>query len=311
MAGGDVIGWRVWVVVVAIVATACGGDGGELATPATAATTAAASSTTTLAISRPSEPAPTSSVVVTVPQPILPPSVGVSSDPVDLVPEVQELVAHDPASFTQGLVIEGGRMFESAGQYGESTLREVDPLSGEVLRSMSNDPTVFAEGLEVMDGELIQLTWREQTAFVWDVESFELVGTFDYEGEGWGLCSDGTRLVMSDGSDRLMFRNPEDFTVMSTVRVARNGDAVDRLNELECVEGYVLANVWRTSEIVVIDPADGHVVATIDAGALVRHVEQSGDVDVLNGIAYDDGTGFLHLTGKYWPTTFVVTLAER
>lgn len=226
-----------------------------------------------------------------------------------LIPEVQATIPHDSDAFTQGLLMEDGRLYESTGRYGESTLRELDPSTGAVIRAQANDESVFAEGLELVDDRLVQLTWREEIAFVWEAETFELIDAFSYTGEGWGLCLDGDRLVMSDGSDVLTFRDPETFEPTGAVAVTADGEPVSNLNELECFDGLVMANVWKTNTIVIIDPAGGRVVAEVDATSLVVDaVAAAGDdeLDVLNGVAYDELTGTFYVTGKDWPTMYQV-----
>jgi glutaminyl-peptide cyclotransferase len=212
---------------------------------------------------------------------------------------------HDPSSYTQGLVIADGRLFESSGQYGQSELREIDAQSGDVLRSVPLDRTYFGEGLAAVDDRLVQLTWQERTAFVYRISDFDQVATFSYDTEGWGLCDDGGRLVMSDGTSTLYFRDRDTFAQVGSVQVTRDGDAVEELNELECVDGHVYANVYLTDEIVRIDPATGRVTAVIDASGLLKADESAG-AEVLNGIAYDADAGTFLLTGKYWPTLFEV-----
>ncbi len=227
-----------------------------------------------------------------------------------LLPVIEQTIPHDTGSYTQGLLIEDGHMFESAGQTGQSNLREIDPVTGEVIRRVDNDSAVFAEGLELVGDRLIQLTWRAGVAYVWDVEDFALLDTYRYDGEGWGLCFDGERLVMSDGSASLTFRDPSTFEPIGQVGVTLNGRPVERLNELECVGGYVLANVWQTDEIMVIDPGPGRVVGHVDGSELKRAADAMYEgAEVFNGIAYDESTDRFHLTGKYWPLTFVVRFA--
>ncbi len=212
---------------------------------------------------------------------------------------------HDPEAFTQGLVFEDGRLFESTGLRGSSTLREVDLETGTVVRSIDLDDRYFGEGLELVDDRLIQLTWQSQTAFVHDRDTFELLGTFEYPTEGWGLCRDGDRLVMSDGSPELVFRDPDTFESAGSVTVTLDGQPVEGLNELECVDGDVWANVWLTDTIVRIDPGSGTVTGVVDASELEadRPADDSG---VLNGIAYDEATGRLQVTGKLWSTVYEV-----
>lgn len=204
----------------------------------------------------------------------------------------------------------GGKLYEGSGLRGESTLREVDPRTGAISRSITIDAKYFGEGIAVVDDRVIQLTWQEHTALVYRLSDFEQLTMFTYDTEGWGLCDDGTRLVMSDGTNQLYFRNRSTFAVQSKVSVTKNGTPIDRLNELECVDGQVYANVWQTDTIVRIDPASGRVTAEIDASGLLSADEQRG-TDVLNGIAYDPATKTFLLTGKYWPTLFQVRFVAR
>jgi glutamine cyclotransferase len=226
--------------------------------------------------------------------------------PQRLTARVHAAYPHDPGAFTQGLVWDQGRLFESTGLKGRSSLREVDLESGEVRRRENGDLSVFAEGLALVQGELVQLTWREQRAFVWDAQTFRPVREVAYEGEGWGLCHDGKSLVMSDGSDVLQFRNPSSFAIERTLRVTREGDPQHMLNELECALGRIYANIWQSDEIVRIDPHSGAVDQVIDARALLSADERRG-TDVLNGIAYVKERGRFLLTGKLWPKVFEVT----
>ncbi len=169
------------------------------------------------------------------------------------VPEVVARIPHDPEAFTQGLVVDGEVVWESTGLYGASTLRRTDRRSGDVIEVEALDPDQFGEGLELVGDRLVQLTWQEETALLWDPARLDPVGTFGYEGEGWGLCAlDDGRLAMSDGSATLTIRDPATFEPLDEVEVTRDGVPEDDLNELECVDGLVFANVWLTDEIVVI-----------------------------------------------------------
>ena len=224
--------------------------------------------------------------------------------------EVVARLPHDRGSFTEGLVMAGGKLYEGSGLRGESTLREVDPRSGAVTRSIPIAAKYFGEGIAVVDDRMIQLTWQEHTALVYQLSDFKPLTTFTYDTEGWGLCDDGARLVMSDGTNQLYFRNRSTFAVLSKVSVTKNGAPLDQLNELECVDGQVYANVWQTDTIVRIDPASGKVTAEIDASGLLSADEKRG-ADVLNGIAYDPATKNFLLTGKYWPTMFEVRFVAR
>jgi glutaminyl-peptide cyclotransferase len=216
---------------------------------------------------------------------------------------------HDPAAFTQGLLVHEGSLYESTGLYSSSSLREVDPVSGVVKRKVDVPSEYFAEGLALVDDRLIQLTWKDQKALVYKLAGFASAGELHYEGEGWGLCWDGKRLVMTDGSDKLTFRDPKTFAFLGEVTVTRAdrmGERVLELNELECVDGVVYANVWQTDEILRIDPSNGRVTAVIDASGLLTP-EERRKTDVLNGIAWDPQRRVFLITGKLWPKLFEVT----
>jgi len=216
---------------------------------------------------------------------------------------------HDPAAFTQGLVWHDGRLYESLGGYGRSSVREVDLESGRVLRESRLPASEFGEGLALAGDRWIQLTWRESTAHLWRRDDLVAAGSMSYEGEGWGLTTDGDRLVMSDGSSALVFRSSESFAPLSTLRVTRAGRPEAYLNELEWAAGSIYANIWQSDEIVRIDPASGEVRAVFDAGGLLT-AEERQSTDVLNGIAWNPGTGRFYLTGKLWPKLFEVELVE-
>ena len=219
-------------------------------------------------------------------------------------PEIVAVHPHDAEAFTQGLLLHDGRFFESTGLNGRSSLRRVVPVTGLVEHRIELASELFGEGLALVGNRLIQLTWLNNVALVYDVD-FNRLGTFDYDGEGWGLCYDGSRLIMSDGSSRLFFRSPDTFDLLGEVQVARGGTPVSRLNELECVGRLVYANVWQTDTIVRVDPSSGEVLATIDASGLLTAAE-GAEADVLNGIAFDPATGHFFLTGKLWPKLFEV-----
>lgn len=227
--------------------------------------------------------------------------------------EVLSVRPHDRSAFTQGLLLSNGLLYESTGLFGESTLREVDPMTGEVLRLAKIDPTIFAEGLARVGDRLIQITWQNGVAIVYDLASFEKLQEFPYSGEGWGICYDGQRLIMSDGSSQLFFRDPQSFDLLGQVPVLRDGQPVARLNELECVDEHVYANVWQTDEIVNIERDTGQVVSTIDTSGLLTPEElraRSPD-DVLNGIAYDADNDTFLITGKRWPRLYEVRFIPR
>ncbi len=218
---------------------------------------------------------------------------------------VIERYPHQRDAFTQGRVWDDGALYESTGVVGHSSLRLVELETGEVLRRREDESSVFAEGLAVVGDLLYQITWRDRRALVFRRGDFAPVREHTYEGEGWGLCHDGKSLVMSDGSDRLAFRDPATFDVRRTVRVTLEGKPVAQLNELECAAGAVWANVWQTDGIVRIDPRDGRVTAVVDASGLLS-AEERAEADVLNGIAWMPEKGHFLITGKYWPWLFEV-----
>lgn len=235
-----------------------------------------------------------------------PPGRAVSRDGGALRVEVLETLPHDDDLFTQGLEIADGVLYEGTGRVGESRLRAVELDAPErTLAEVALPEPLFGEGITVVEDRIWQLTWREGVAIERDRDSLAELRRVRYEGEGWGVCSDGERLVMSDGSAQLTFRDPESFEPTGQVQV-RSGDApVTRLNELECADGVVWANVWQTDRIVRIDPDTGAVTATVDASGLLT-AEQRAGADVLNGIAAIPGTDEFLVTGKHWPATFRV-----
>ena len=214
---------------------------------------------------------------------------------------------HDPTCYTQGLVWRSGELYESCGQYGQSSLRRVDPKSGAVRQKVAVPAQYFAEGLALVGERLLQLTWREGLAFEYDRKSFEKRREIPYQGEGWGLSYDGKRLVMSDGSDRLTLRDPVTFQPTGELQVKREGVPVERVNELECVGDAIYANVWMTDEILRIDAATGRITGSIDASGLLTP-EEKEKADVLNGIAWNPETHRFWITGKDWPKMFEVEL---
>jgi glutamine cyclotransferase len=223
-----------------------------------------------------------------------------------LRPTVLAEIPHDPAAFTQGLEISGDALYEGTGLEGSSQLRELDPATGAVRRSAPVPDDMFGEGITVVDDRVWQLTWQSGVAVEWDRATFTVRREVPVDGEGWGLCRDGDRLVRSDGTDRLRFHDPATFAETGAVPVTREGAPLTRLNELECVDGRVWANVWQTDEIVRIDPATGVVDVVVDASGLLDEQRRQG-ADVLNGIAHAGGDEYL-LTGKWWPVTFRVRL---
>mgnify|MGYP005725611599 CR=1 FL=1 len=222
-----------------------------------------------------------------------------------ITPTIINTFPHDPAAFTQGLLWHDGLFYESTGRYGQSSLREVEIESGRVLALQPVSSEFFAEGLALKNDHLVQLTWRKKTAFSYNLTDFSLADTFAYETEGWGLTSDETHFIMSDGSDQLYFRD-DNFQLLQTIHVTLDGQPLDELNELEYANGKIYANVWKTAMIVEIDPQYGRVTRVIDCSELAAQENPQTSAAVLNGIAYNPQQQTFYLTGKLWNTMFEV-----
>jgi glutaminyl-peptide cyclotransferase len=222
--------------------------------------------------------------------------------------EVANVWPHQRSAFTQGLVFLDGVLLESTGLNGESSLRRVELKTGDVLQRAEVPAQYFAEGLAALNGKLFQLTWQNHKGFVYDLKSFRLEREFTYPGEGWGLTTDGRRLIMSDGTDQIRFLDPSTLEEQGRIGVTARGQPVNRLNELEYIKGEIFANVWGTDYVVRIDPATGRVVGVIDFAGLLPAQERDETTDVLNGIAYDAAGDRLFVTGKRWPKLFEVRL---
>jgi glutaminyl-peptide cyclotransferase len=214
---------------------------------------------------------------------------------------------HDRHAFTQGLVFYQGFLYEGTGELGHSTIRKVNLETGQVLQDHALPADFFGEGIAIVGGKLYELTWQNKLAMVYDLKTFQLLQRFTYDTEGWGLTTDGKRLIMSDGTSTLFLRDPETFAQTGKLQVTDQGQAVDQLNELEWISGEIYANVWKTDRIVRISPKDGHVLGWIDLKGLLKPEDRQG-IDVLNGIAYDAATKRLFVTGKWWPKLFEIAL---
>jgi glutamine cyclotransferase len=215
---------------------------------------------------------------------------------------------HDTEAYTQGLLMLDGRLYEGTGQWGKSSIREVDLATGAVKRKRDLAAEYFGEGIAALGGLLYQLTWKEGKAFVYDLATFAPRDTFTYQGEGWGLTTDGESLVMSDGTARIRFLDPKTFAVRRTIDVREGTSPVSQLNELEWVEGEIFANVWQSAQIVRIDPKTGAVTGWLELGELVATTPRTGTDPVLNGIAYDAQTKKLYVTGKQWARLYEIAL---
>ena len=227
-----------------------------------------------------------------------------------LRPEVLAEVPHDPSAYTQGLELHEGTLYEGTGLEGRSQLRVLDPATGEVQRAESLPGQLFGEGIAVAGDRIWQLTWQDGVVLEWDRATLTLRQQLPLDGEGWGLCNDGTRLVRSDGTDRLRFHDSVTFAETGSVTVTIDGEPVTQLNELECVDGQVWANVWPSDVLVRIDPASGQVTAAVDAAGLLDPEQRANADAVLNGIAALGNDEYL-LSGKLWPVSFRVRFVEE
>jgi glutamine cyclotransferase len=253
-------------------------------------------------------PAATQAVVVAAPLTMsAPPTLDTGSVPVATY-RVVNTYPHDPQAFTQGLVYENGHFYEGTGLNGQSTLRKVEIATGNILQIHALSDAYFGEGIAVFGDKIFQLTWRSNVAFVYDKASFEPQGEFAYPTEGWGLTHDGQRLIMSDGTATLYFRDPQTFQELGRVQVYDRNGPVLNLNELEYINGEIYANIWQTDMIARISPQTGQVLGWIDLAGLLSPEERQPPVDVLNGIAYDPAADRLFVTGKRWPKLFEIDL---
>jgi glutamine cyclotransferase len=213
---------------------------------------------------------------------------------------------HDKRAFTQGLVFENGFLYEGTGLVGRSTLRKVELETGKIVKGRKVGDEYFGEGITIYGDKIFQLTLRAGVGLVYDKESFELLGQFNYPTEGWGITHDGKSLIRSDGTSTMYFLNPETFEQTGRIEVADTNGPVAGLNELEYVRGQIYANVWRTDRIARIDPKTGRVTGWIDLAGLLGMEARGQLVDVLNGIAYDEKDDRLFVTGKLWPKVFEI-----
>jgi glutamine cyclotransferase len=224
--------------------------------------------------------------------------------------QVVRTYPHDPNAFTQGLLLRDGFLYESTGLEGASSIRKVELETGRVELERSISSRYFGEGIVDWKDRLIELTWKHQLGFIYDLDDFETRGEFSYPGEGWALTRDDHRIIMSDGTARLRFLDPETLKETGGVTVTDEGRPVDQLNELEWVKGEIYANIWQTDRIARIDPATGQVKSWIDLAGLLP-AEDRWRADVLNGIAYDAKADRLIVTGKLWPRLYEIRLVAK
>lgn len=215
---------------------------------------------------------------------------------------------HDPNAYTQGLAYHNGFLFEGTGLYGQSSLRKVDLASGSVLTQIDLDRKYFGEGIAIVHGTIVQLTWREGKVFVYNSDDLKLLREYKSEREGWGLTFDGEYLIASDGSETLYFHDPVNFEEIRKVTVTENGLPIPKLNELEFIKGEIWANIWQTNTLRIINPKNGEVTGKVNLTGLLKPSERNGKEDVLNGIAYDPASDRIFVTGKKYSYLYEIKL---
>ncbi|MDR0953771.1 MAG: glutaminyl-peptide cyclotransferase [Rikenellaceae bacterium] len=218
---------------------------------------------------------------------------------------------HDNQAYTQGLFWHEGFLYESTGMTGQSTLRKVDLPTGEVLQSVPLEEEYFGEGAALLDGKIYQITWENNTGFIYDLATLEPLGQFGYTGAGWGLTTDGQYLYMSDGTEKIFVLDPQTFRPLRTIEVYSEAGRVTQINEMEWIEGEIWANIYLTDQIVRIDPETGAVIGIIDLKRILPPADKDMSTDVLNGIAYDSATGRIFVTGKNWKKLFEIEVIEQ
>ena len=231
-------------------------------------------------------------------------------DPVQYTYKIVATYPHDTEAYTQGLFWRDGFMYEGTGRNGASELRRVELATGRPQQSISLERKYFGEGITWHDGKIYQLTWVAGKSFVYDAESFRKLKSFVYDGEGWGITSDGQYLYMSDGSDVISVRDPENFGVLRRIEVRSGSRVVDSLNELEWIDGRIWANRYLYNEVVIINPESGRVEGVIDFSGLQQPEDITDNTDVLNGIAYDADNGYIYVTGKNWNKIYRIEIVE-
>jgi glutaminyl-peptide cyclotransferase len=224
---------------------------------------------------------------------------------------IVHIYPHDHSAFTQGLEYRNGFLYEGTGLNGQSTLRKVELDSGKVLQAIPLEPEYFGEGVTVLEKRILELTWQSHRGFVYDRDSFQLLGSFDYPGEGWGLTNDGHEIFMSDGTPDIRVWDPTTLKEIRRFTVHDGPARIESLNELEYVRGEIYANVWQTDRIARVSPESGRVTGWIDLAGLLPAADLAAGANVLNGIAYDVQGDRLFVTGKLWPKIFEIQLLRK
>jgi glutamine cyclotransferase len=235
-------------------------------------------------------------------------SILITSDikPQSLNFKIVNTYSHNPTYFTEGFEFYKGILFEGTGDYGTSYISSYNPNNGKIISSLKIDNQYFGEGITILNGKMYQLTYKTHIGFIYNVNTFEKEGEFSFSSnEGWGLTNDGKNLIMSDGTSKIHFINPSDFKIIKTIEVCDNNGIIDNINELEYVDGIIYSNIWGKNTILKIDASNGKVLAYINMEGLLPLLNSS-NIDVLNGIAYNQVEKTFYVTGKYWPKIFSV-----
>ena len=227
--------------------------------------------------------------------------------------KILERYTHDIKAYTQGLEFYQDTLYEGTGQYGSSSLRQLDLKRGKVLQQNTLDNQYFGEGITIMNNKIYQLTWRSNTGLVYDLASFELIDQFQYDQsrQGWGLCNDGDYLYKSDGTEKIWRLDPVTYKELDYIEVYTDKLVIDQINELEWVNGKIYANIYQKDAVAIVDPKTGAVEGVINLKGLQKEVTQHAALDVLNGIAYDGSFEILYITGKNWDVLFKVQVIEK
>lgn len=224
--------------------------------------------------------------------------------------EIVNTFPHDREAFTQGFAFQDGYIYEGTGKRGKSSLQKVEVESGKVLNKRKLPAKYFGEGITIHEEKIYQLTWKKETGFIYDME-FNLLDKFHYQGEGWGLASDGSRLIMSNGSSKLYFLNPDTLEKEREITVTLEGKPVNKINELEYIEGEIFANVWYEDHILIIDPETGEITGVLDLKGIINPENYDYSFNVLNGITYDKKQNRIFVTGKLWPKIFEIEIIRN
>ena len=212
---------------------------------------------------------------------------------------------HDPSAFTQGLVYQNDHFFESTGGWGSSEIRKINKHTGKVINFNKLQSKYFGEGITIYDNKIFQVTWKSNKGFVYDINNFKIIDDFNIYGQGWGLTNDGQSLILSDGSEKIYYLNPKNFEIEKTISVSVNGNKLIYINELEFIRGEIWANIWKSNDIITVNPLSGIVTSIFDISKIS---EQTEIEDVANGIAWDKVNDKIFITGKNWNFIYLLDI---